>query len=120
MKIRTEPMLGGAAFSFVILLVVNLTTVFLTMNTAIKMIEAMMSPNYDPFAPTSAPTMLYALSCLSCIAVLVAGIGSGVVYARQHAKIEPITGSLIGGGAASGALGFLIAGISGRFDWHRG
>jgi len=111
MKIRTEPMLGGAAFSFVILLVVNLTGIFLTMNAAINIVEDLMSPNYDPLASTSASSLLYLMSCLSCISLLVAGIGAGVVYARQHAKIEPITGSLIGGGAASGALGFFIAGI---------
>jgi hypothetical protein len=38
-------------------------------------------------------------------------VGAGVVYARQYAKIEPITGSLLGGGAASGGLGFFMSGI---------
>ena len=114
MKIRTEPLLGGAAFSFVILLVVNIISIMVVMGSMQQMIETVLSPTFDPNMPPNSlfPTTLWGiLGCLGCITPLIAGIGAGVIYARQHAKIEPITGSLVGGGAASGALGFFLSGI---------
>lgn len=114
MKIRTEPMLGGAAFSFVILLIINIISVFVVIGSMQQMMESFMTAAFDPTAPPpsafSSPLMSI-VSCLSCLAPLIAGIGAGVIYARQHAKIEPITGSLVSGGAASGALGFFLSGI---------
>jgi hypothetical protein len=116
MKIRTEPLLGGAAFCFVILLIINIISVFVTMNSMQQTMEALMVSLNDPMAPApsmfSSP-MMSILGCLSCLAPLIAGIGAGVIYARQYAKIEPITGSLVSGGAASGALGFFLSGIVG-------
>lgn len=108
MKIRTEPLLGGAAFSFTILLVVYILLLMVSMNYLQQMMDFVVTATYESTPPLASP-FLYISSCMACLAPLIAGIGSGVIYARQHAKIEPITGSLIGGGAASGALGFFIA-----------
>ncbi len=115
MKIRTEPLLGGAALSFVILLVINLLSTFISMNYMQQVMTSVLVSMSDPNAPL--PTgfgspMLSLIGCLACIAPLAAGIGAGVVYARQYAKLEPITGSLISGGAASGAIGFFLSGLA--------
>lgn len=114
MKIRTEPMLGGAAFSFVFLLIINVIYVFIVMSTMQQMVDAVASGLYDPTTPPPSLTspLMSLFSCLACLSPLIAGIGAGVIYARQCAKTEPITGSLASGGAASGALGFFISGIA--------
>jgi hypothetical protein len=118
MKIRTEPLLGGTAFSFIVLLITSIISLFFVMNMMRDMMafltQAMANPNVDPGMPFSGG-MYGILALMSCIIPIIAGIGSGLIYAKLHAKEEPITGSLISGGAASGALGFFLAGIVGSF-----
>ncbi len=114
MKIRTEPLLGGAAFSFIVLIIINIISMFMLIGAMRSMTEFIMNSANDPYAtPSFGSPMMTLVACLSCLSPLIAGIGAGVIYARQYAKMEPITGSLISGGAASGALGFFLSGIVG-------
>lgn len=112
MKVRTEPLLGATAFSFILLLVSNLISTFIAYNNINRSLQAMMSANYDPFAAqTSVFSSLIGL--LSCLVIPVAGLGSGIIYAILHNRQEPLTGSAAKGGAAAGALGFFLAGLVG-------
>lgn len=110
MKVRTEPMLGGVAFSFILLLVSNLVSTFIAYNNINRSIQAMMSANFDPMAVQ--PSVFSSLiGLLSCLVIPVAGLGSGIIYAVLHGRQEPLTGSPAKGGAAAGALGFFLSGV---------
>ncbi|MFO7679707.1 MAG: hypothetical protein R6X34_06615 [Chloroflexota bacterium] len=111
MKIRTEPLLGGAAFSFVILIIVSVISTFAVMGSMQQLMEILLTGAVDPNAAFGSPLLLL-VGCLACIAPLIAGIGAGVIYARQYGKYEPVTGSLVSGGAASAALGFFLASVT--------
>jgi len=110
MKVRTEPLLGGAAFSFILLLVSNLISTFITYNNVNRSMQAMMSGQFDPFA-TQSSVFSSMVGLLSCLVIPVAGLGAGVVYAVLHGRQEPLTGSPAKGGAGAGALGFFLSGL---------
>lgn len=121
MKIRTEPLLGGAMFAIVIslasaiisaIMVSRMFNVFTTMPLA--------DPSFDPttsaqFESTMNSMMQTSgiLSLVSCLLWLVAGLGAGVVYTVLHHRQEKLTGGAPKGGAAAGALGFFVSSLIG-------
>ena len=93
MKIRTEPLLGAAAFGIVVTVVYSLIDVLAGFNQA--------SPNYTAFGMVG-----------SCVITIIAGLGSGFLYTVLHKREESLTpGGGAKGGAAAGALAHLISGL---------
>jgi len=103
-------MLGGAVFSFVLLLISNLVSTFIAYNNINRSLQSMLSGAFDPFA---AQTSVFSsmIGLISCLVIPIAGLGSGVIYAILHGRIEPLTSAPAKGGAAAGALGFFLSGI---------
>lgn len=110
MKIRTEPLLGATAFAFILLLISNLVSTFITYSNMNNMLNMIMSPNFDPFA-NQTPLVSSVAALVSCLVIPTAGLGSGIVYAILHNREEPLTASPAKGGAAAGALGFFLSGL---------
>lgn len=110
MKVRTEPLLGGAAFSFILLLISNLISTFITYNNINRSVQSMMSGAFDPFM-TQASVFSSMVGLISCLVIPVAGLGSGVIYAVLHNRQEQLAGAPAKGGAAAGALGFFLSGL---------
>ncbi|GAB4271928.1 MAG: hypothetical protein Kow0080_17800 [Candidatus Promineifilaceae bacterium] len=121
MKIRTEPLLGGALFAIVISLtsaIINAISVSKVFNVFATM--PLTDPTFDPttsaqFESTINNIMQISsiMSLVSCLLWLVAGLGAGIVYTVLHHRQEKLIGGAPKGGAASGALGFFVSSLIG-------
>lgn len=132
MKIKTQPLLGAAAFGiFLLMLYYLVSAVFsyrmvqnllasgmfdpATLNSPNPPIELADDPIEFMFGISSENFAIFsALAGLAtCLVWLGAGVGSGAIYAALHHRQEPLLETPISGGAVAGALAYVIGTLLG-------
>ncbi len=129
MQIRTRPLLTATALGTAILVVYYLVNGIASYVFVGRMLNspffdpAFLTSSDPPFDPATddifltmygipAQTFFIASSCmslLSCLAFLGAGIGAGASYNIQHHREEALSDAHVKGGAAAGALAYVVS-----------